>query len=223
MKHIRSLIAGALVATALLSGQASAAVIGAYSFDYRTGSADTRSGQGFSQNADGVRITSTGGTFRDTFDFSNLAGAVIDSFDLTFTFAGAGPSNLINIFGIGLVRQEQWRVYAEGSNAASRNDDLSALLIDNQSPWTGSISAASDGSGTDVFATALANLSLGVSFVHEGFSTNRNFTLSGIQLTVNGTAATSAVVPLPAPGLLLLAALGGLGLMRRRARSRPVA
>ena len=54
--------------------------------------------------------------------------------------------------------------------------------------------------------------------IRDSFNGVAAFDLASVSLTVNGTAA-SAVVPLPAPGFLLLAALGGLGLMRRKSRT----
>lgn len=209
MKHL--ILSLAVACAAFVSAPAAhAAVIGTYDYDYTdTGN---RGGQGRNQNADGVLITDNGSVFRDSFDFSGLAGATIDSLSLTFAFEGAGPSNLLFIPGLGNVRLERWFVIVEGNDPTGTGDDLFATLADNQSPWTGAITA-STAPGNSFFDDALANLGFDFSFDQVGVGINNSFRLASVSLTVNGTAA---VVPLPAPGILLLAALGGLLIARRR-------
>ncbi|SDY46428.1 VPLPA-CTERM protein sorting domain-containing protein [Jannaschia faecimaris] len=204
MKH--RIVPLALAAAFILPADvATAAVIGTYDYDYSdTGN---RSGQGRDQNASGVLIVDDGVTFRDSFNFGNLAGAVIDSFELTFAFSGAGPL----LFGI----LESWEVTVEGSDPLGSSDDLFAQLVDDQSTWTGAIDA-STAPGNSFFADAVANMGFNFAFDQSGSLPNNSFRLASVSLAVNGTAA---VVPLPAPGLLLLGALAGMGLMRRRKTS----
>lgn len=207
MKNIILLLA-LLAATIVPSGRADAAVIGVYDFDYTD--IGNRDGQGRDQDATGVLIADDGTTFRDTFDFGDLAGATIDALTLTFRFSGAGPTNLL-----GTIPFERWFVTVEGNDPAGTGDDLFATLVDAQSPWTGAITAGT-APGNTFFDDALDALAFDFSFDDTGIGIGNSFRLAGVTLTVDGT---SAVVPLPAPGLLLLAALGGLGLMRRRRRA----
>lgn len=209
MKHAAFLLA-ALSAVTLISGPVSAAVIGSYTYDYT--STGNRGGQGFAQGVDGVRIVDNGTTFTDSFSFSELAGATIDSFDLTFAFSGAGPTSFFGIFPI-----EQWNASVGTTSLLNTSSFLLGTLVDNNSPATGFVFGGSSGDEADVFDAALANLGLSFSFENVGALGGLSFDLASVSLTVNGTAA-SAVVPLPAPGFLLLAALGGLGLMRRKSR-----
>ncbi|CTQ49052.1 VPLPA-CTERM sorting domain-containing protein [Jannaschia donghaensis] len=193
-----------MAAFILPAGEAGAAVIGTYDFDYSdTGN---RSGQGRDQNANGVLISDDGSTFRDSFSFGDLSGAIIESFDLSFTFSGAGPTSF-TIFTL-----EEWTVTLEGSDPTGTSDDLFGTLVDATAPLAGTIDATT-APGSSFFDDALANLGFDFSFEQDGLLPGNSFRLAGASLSVNGTAA---VVPLPAPGFLLLAALGGLAMLRRR-------
>lgn len=215
MKHIAPLLA-ALSVAAVVSAPASAAVIGSYTYDYT--STGNRGGQGFAQGVDGVRITDNGTVFTDSFTFGGLAGATIDSFELTFAFSGAGPAFLLpDVFGEALPT-ELWDVSAGTTDALNTSTFLLGRLVDTNSPSTSFILAGSTGNEAAVFDAALANLGLSFAINENGiFNGSAQFDLASVSLTVNGSPA--AVVPLPAPGFLLIAALGGLGLMRRKTRN----
>tara|TARA_R110002074_G_scaffold5391_3_gene26598 strand:+ start:2018 stop:2764 length:747 start_codon:yes stop_codon:yes gene_type:complete len=210
MKHMSSVLAA--LSAVFLSGPAIAAVIGSYTYDYT--STGNRDGQGFAQSAAGVQIVDNGTIFTDSFAFGGLSGATIDSFELTFAFSGAGPTSFFGLFPI-----EQWNASVGTTNPLDTSSFLLGTLVDDNSPATGFVVSGSTGDEADVFNAALANLGLSFSFAENGiFNGVAAFDLASVSLTVNGTAA-SAVVPLPAPGFLLLAALGGLGLMRRKSRT----
>lgn len=210
MKEFVSLLAVA-AASLLLAIPASAAVLGVYEHAYGSAPGRINPPGNDTLGTNFVRIREnrgSGNQFRDSIDFSDLAGATIDSLTLTLTYDQAGPS----LFP----QSEYWVVDIHGSNPSSFSDDFSRLLEDAASPFAMTISALTDTGTVNAFATALSNLALSFSFDELlGVGSRDNFRLFSAALTVNGTAATS-VVPLPAPGLLLLGALGGLGLMRRR-------
>lgn len=199
-------VLGAIATAAFTVGPASAAVIGTYTFDYSTGG--TGDGQGFTQGPTGVRIVDDGRTFEDAFVFDDLAGATIDSFTLSFDITGASERFVTGgLLGLDLLLLERWTASADGLTLGILDDDTTA----------GTTFTLTDGT-TQAFTDALSSLRLGFSFDAEGLGLANTFTLSQATLTVNGSAA---VVPLPAPGFLLLAALGGLTLLRRKGVSSP--
>ncbi|SFJ41069.1 VPLPA-CTERM sorting domain-containing protein [Jannaschia pohangensis] len=211
MKHI-ALPLAALAASIALSGPASAAVIGTYEHDYGIGQYNPPGADQLGNDFVTIRENRPANSrFIDTFDFSELAGQAIESFTLILDYSGVGPT-LIN-FGGTLFDLERWEVNILGSQNNSTLDDLVVGLSDANSPQSITFSAATDVGGVNAFATALANLEFSFIFDEVGFFNTDTFRLNSATLIVNGT---TAVVPLPAPGLLLLAALGGLGLMRRR-------
>ncbi|MCK0168586.1 VPLPA-CTERM sorting domain-containing protein [Jannaschia sp. S6380] len=186
---------------------ASAATLGVYTHDYgnRNGRIDPPGDDRVRGNHVEVQENRPN-SFSDSISFADLAGATIDSLELTLTYDRAGPAGF---------PFEEWLVDVQGSNQNSFADDFTDTLVDTASPLTLTLTAATDTGSVDAFATSLANMSVGFTFDEIGFVGLDTFRLFSARLTVNGTAA---VVPLPAPGLLLLAALGGLGLMRRRRR-----
>lgn len=200
MKTLLPLV-GAIATAAFTVGPAFGAVIGTYTFDYSTGG--NGDGQGFTQGPTGVQIVDDGRTFEDTFVFDDLAGATIDSFTLSFDVTGASESFVTGgLLGLDLLLLERWTASADGLTLGILDDDTTA----------GTTFTLSDDT-TQAFTDAIDSLRLGFSFSADGLGLDNSFTLSTVTLSVNGSAA---VVPLPAPGFLLLAALGGLTLLRRK-------
>ena len=187
---------------------AEAAVLGVYSHDYGRGANRIDPQGDDTVRGDHVIVQENRlNPFYDSFDFSDLSGKSIDSFTLEIDYAETGP---YYYFGLPV---EQWYLAVGGSNAGGTADDLFSTMMIGSGTLSMSISAASDAGGADVFSTALSSLNLGFWFTEPAFLRTDTFLLYEARLTVNGSDL--ATVPLPAPGLLLLAGLGGLGAMRR--------
>lgn len=209
---IRALASALALATALLSAPAAeAATIGVFTYDYGSTGRDPGTGSGFGADGiggdyvqvnDGTVGPQAPGRFIDDFSLAGLAGAVIDSITLTITYARVGNG-------------ERWFLDIYGSDPTNFFDNRYTRLATAQNTL-GTVSLTIDAAtdalfGIDAFAHSLAQQTVSFGF-EEQTGGNDNFRLYDAVLTVNGTAA----VPIPAPGLLLLAALGGLGLWRRR-------
>ncbi|MEL7184546.1 MAG: VPLPA-CTERM sorting domain-containing protein [Pseudomonadota bacterium] len=204
----------ALAALALVSAPADAATLGVFTQNYGAGQDQGVQGGTYGNNF--VRVEEFAAVpFADTFDFSGLTYDSIDSITLTLDFDRAGP----RIRNNGVVR-EAWDLNVQGSQIGPTFDNFVGLLDDSQAPMDFVLSAASDVGSIDAFATALANQRITFWFTEPGFISIDNFRLFSATLTVSGTPA---VVPLPAPVFLLLTALGGLGLMRRRQKKAALA
>lgn len=203
-------ILGAL-ALAVWTAPASAAQLAVFTHDYGQGQYNPRGNDPL--GPDYVEISEASSRpFRDRFDFRNqiAAGATIDSIELTLDFADAGPS-----FFFGLFPLETWQVRVTGSNNGSQADDFVADLVDADAPMTFVLDASTDTGGVDAFARAVQRERLTFQFQEPGFINFDTFRLFSATLTINGTPA---VVPVPVPGLMLLAGLGGLSLAARRRR-----
>ena len=159
--------------------------------------------------------------FNETFNFSSVNYTSIDSFRLTLDVSGATNES-------GPFQTEDWNIRVQGSVYASlpagaaddyfddiTGDGLLSFVIDGSSD-TGSVDAflTSVNSGTFTFW-----LSEESAYTFWGFHVgpdNPSITISSAKLEVFGEVAA---VPLPAGGLLLLTALGGLGMARRRKKA----
>ena len=211
---LRALIRSTLAALLLAAPAAQAAVLDTYTFDYGAAGRDPGTGSGFGSDGIGgdymlVRDGNAGpeapGRLTDSFSLAALAGAVIDSITLTITYARVNQN-------------EAWYFDIYGSDPSGFFDNRFTILPTAQNTLgtaTLNLDAATDALfGIDAFAHSLAQQSVSFGF-EEQTGGNDNFRLYDAVLTVNGTAA----VPIPAPGVLLIAALGGLGLWRRRQRA----
>ncbi|WGH80128.1 VPLPA-CTERM sorting domain-containing protein [Jannaschia ovalis] len=196
----------------LLAAPAQAAVLGVFTHDYRQGLYDPEGDDLL--GPDYVEISEAqANPFRDVFDFSSLLGATIDRLELTLTFSDAGPSSF-QIFGFN-IPTERWYLDLGEIRPEDEFGTVADLLVDGTGPLTRLVDAATDAAeGTTVFADALATGRIGFGFDEPAAFVSDSFRLYSATLTVSGTAV--AVVPLPAPFWFLAAALGGLGLARRR-------
>ncbi|WP_298436962.1 hypothetical protein [uncultured Jannaschia sp.] len=206
MGRLRSFaLAGAL---ALLPSLAPAAVLGIYTHDYGIGEYDPQGddvlGAGFVEVTENIA-----NPFFDSFDFSDLAGATIDSISLTIDFANAGPNSID--FGIFTIDTEIWELVIGGADDTSLADDLVTTMSDDTAPLTVALTASSGPAAADIFSNAVTDLGLSFWFQEPALFVTDSFQLASATLTVSGVSA----VPLPAPFALLLAALGGLVLVRR--------
>lgn len=191
-----------------LEANAAPVLLDSYLHSYGTNAGHIDPAGSDSLGGDFVQVSDTSSTrFSDVFDFSGLVYDTITTFDLTLTFRDAGPS---------LIPGELWSVRVQGSNSASSLDDLFAVLIG--SGW--SSQAVTLSTGTDLltvnaFAQSVASESFTFWFSEFTPGTDK-FKLASAELDVYGTIPTPTTVPLPAGGVMLLGALGGLNALRRR-------
>jgi hypothetical protein len=162
--------------------------------------------------------------FADQFDFSSLVYESITSFVLTLTYAGAGPSfsyQCLPVIGCALVPNEFWTARVQGTDAAAAEDDYYGALSEGP-VQTLTLTAADDTGGVSAFAQALASKSYAF-WMSEWSAGADEMTLTSAKLEIFGTPVSPppgpSPVPLPASGLLLVGALGGMALLRRRARA----
>lgn len=193
----------ALFAFLVGPGTVSAAVIGTYTHDYgRFGDRVAPEAFGRLWNSSVWVENSVSGVtdFRDSIDLSALpTGATVDSIALELDFDRAGPNPNIS---------ENWFVEISGAGAGFGLSTF-ALLSDVAAPQTVLLLP-----GTNAFDAALSDLSLDFTFTEPGIGRRDTFRLFRATVTVSGSVV--AAVPLPAPGILLLVALGGLAFLRRK-------
>lgn len=189
-----------------LEANAAPVLLDSYLHSYGTNAGHIDPAGSDTLGGDFVQVSDTSSTrFSDVFDLSGLVYDTITSFDLTLTFRDAGPS---------LIPGELWSVRVQGSNSASSLDDLFAVLIG--SGWsnqTVTLSTGTDLLTVNAFAQSVASESFAFWFSEFTPGTDK-FKLASAELDVYGTAPTT--VPLPAGGLMLLGAFGGLAALRRR-------
>jgi hypothetical protein len=204
----------AIVAPGLGTAEAAPITVASFSKLYGTDPGHASPAEG-GQPFDGYYRVNEGGPFQgflDRFDFSSIGSAAVGSLDLTVEFSNAG----LKLDERGRV-VEDWGVVAYGSRDGATFDDFAADFGARDGTLTWTLDATTDIGGVDAFATAIAAQEL--SFGFDEFTTqDKSFKIYSARLDVRAPA----VVPLPAAGWLLLAALGGLGAVgwrRRRARA----
>ncbi|WP_139176535.1 hypothetical protein [Jannaschia faecimaris] len=186
-----------------LAMTANAAVIGTYTHDYGKSSGLIAPSEYGKHKGRHVEVGSAGSgrsDFRDIIDISGIGPNVtVDSIDLMLMFDEAGPDPK---------KSENWFVEISGAGSGIGTNTV-AMLDEDQAPQTFTLRP-----GTDAFEAAVAGLRIDFTFTEPGIGRSDAFRLFSATVRVNGSVV--AAVPLPAPGVLLLAALGALAFLRRR-------
>lgn len=152
-----------------------------------------------------ARLNDGSGTpFYQQFSLAGI-GNQINAISVTVNYANAGN---------GFFLSEQWQTFTAGALTGGGNLDTSSATRISLGTLVGSGSVTYQLTGT-ALTTALAADAVGIWF-GEFAPWSNNFDLSSISVQVSA-------VPLPAGGVLLLGALGGLAVLRRRKASQPAA
>lgn len=163
-------------------------------------------------------------SFIQIFDFSSLAADTITSFELTLEYAEVdlreGPGMTPDNAGRTDIPAEAWSARILGTDNSSVTDDtffaLSEVLSSTPISTTFTIDAASDlSTGTSGFLESDTTNTMRLRF-RELSELDDTFNLHSATLVVMGTPAA---VPLPASGMLLLGAVGGAAMIRRRRKA----
>ena len=218
MRFLTSLGAVLALGAALAQPAAAAPVLlDSFTHNYGTGAYDPSGSDALS--AGHVTVSDQSAVrFSDSFSLASVLGDSIDSLALTLTFSSAGPSGLSFACGYASLSlsNECWAVRVQGANSSTQSDDYFATLFSALSPQTFVLSAATDTlGGVNAFATSLSTGTFAFLFSEQTILADK-FNLSSAKLEVFGTPAA---VPLPAGGLLLIGALGGLAALRRKRRA----
>lgn len=213
MRVLTSLAAVLALGAALASPAAAAPVLlDSFTHSYGAGAYDPSGSDALSAGYVTVSDQSSS-RFSDVFSLASVAGDTISSLALTLTFTLAGPDGVSFACGFASINfSECWQLRAQGSNSAAQIDDYFATLFTPQSPQTFTLSSATDTGGINAFAHSVSTGAFSFLFAEQSFGADE-FRLSSAKLEVFGTPAT---VPLPAGGLLLIGALGGLAALRRK-------
>jgi hypothetical protein len=211
MTLVKLLPLAALALSATLAAPAQAAtLLGSFQHDYGSDAGRIDPPGTDALNAASVTVSDqSSGRFSDSFDFSSLAYDSIESFSLTLTYAGAGPSFSLACLGI----CELWTVRVQGNNSSGFDDDLFGLLTGTP-VQTFNLSASDDVGSITAFAQSVASQTYAFWF-SEWSGGADSFRLSSARLDIYGTPPIAAV-PLPAGGLLLMGGLGAFAALRRR-------
>lgn len=227
MSIFKTLCTAATLALAVpVAGQA--ASLAFISFDYGAGK-DTPFGDD-PVLADSIRVKDTNITtgyaqFAEVFNFGDLTGSTITSIEVTLNYkrvsvAQPDPNDPLDETG------EIWWARIQGSDDNTLDDDY-FLELPGTGPNTGTLAFTLDASDdltsisdrpddisttNSAFATSVADNRVVLRF-REETAGDDNFELLGATVEVFGTPPA---VPLPASGLLLLGAMGGMAAWKRR-------
>lgn len=167
-------------------------------------------GSGGTMGADYVTVLdkadSTGNRFYHEISFADLVYDSISSLTLAFKVAEAPYTNFMGFAA------EDWRVYGSTNGKTSVADRAQLGSRLDGDTWMVTLVEGS------VLDQALASGKMAFWFGDEGYLSN-TFKLYSAAVTLDGQVAAPAPVPLPAAGVLLIGALGGLGVLRRRKRA----
>ena len=200
----------AALALSLALGGAAQAATATFTHDYGTvdGAAPIY-GSGGTMAADHVKVLDTydsaGNRFYDELDFTSLTGSTINSLTLTLQFADAPYQPFI------IGSWQEWIVFGTtngGTNPSDRSQIGGRLNSSGLATWEQLLVVG------NVFDQAVSAGKMAFWFADEGGLVN-TFKLYSASVTVDYTPAAAAV-PLPAGGVLLVGALGGIAALRRR-------
>lgn len=213
MTIFKTVLASAAIAVALTGLPAAAStLLGTFIHDYGFKPGGTNPGGNDTLFEDFVRVSDAStNRFSDSISFASLNFATIDRLEVFISAARANDT--VRVLGLP-VPTELWSIRFQGSAPGAFIDDLFIPLTSDPMSQNVTLSPATDFLTVDAFQNSVDNKAL--SFWFSEFTRgNDEFDLYLVKLQVYGTLAA---IPLPAAGWLMLAGLGGLGLMKRRRR-----
>lgn len=160
--------------------------------------------------------------FSVAFDFSGAAYTSIDSFTMTVEYDQARDES----FSFGLTFYEDWSFRVQGSTTsgplASADDLFTSSLTSNNGSFSVTVDAADDSFLVDAFAHSVASQEFEVWLSENSsdiFINNPSVKINSVRLVIEGEAAPTPAVPLPAGFPLALAGLGAFGIARQMRKS----